>query len=51
MKKWEVHFHSVPAKKGFGMSEESKKMIKVAIAEDDFRIAQVQEQFLQKLTG
>ncbi len=26
-------------------------MIKVVIAEDDFRIAQVQEQFLQKLTG
>ena len=27
------------------------KMIKVVIAEDDFRIAQVQEQFLQKITG
>lgn len=26
-------------------------MIKVVIAEDDFRIAQVQEQFLQKITG
>ena len=26
-------------------------MIKVVIAEDDFRIAQVQEQFLQKVTG
>ena len=26
-------------------------MIKVVIAEDDFRIAQVQEQFLQKVSG